>query len=603
MSSSSRFLRIGLAAMVAFSWNAALFSDSAIAAPRKAKHQVKPKHKAIKKKKKQVTQQLVAQESASLVSEAPIAAPPQLSSPPCPSAGNIGITDASEWNSIISNNLGRTIEICNDLVFTSRPTEIPALGFSGLAPFESMNGFQGVLEGNGHTISMLAPALPPGAQGLTLGFELIQNGTIQNLTIDARNTYGPDAHPDYLIAEYATNATIRNLTLKNIQTASGVVYSGRRVHFDSVQGDLILRPGATQRVAGALTQLCEDCVFSNSNLSIIMDSPEGSTGSSYPTYSGGLVGVAYGGSLTVRNSILTGEIRRGYDRGMIAGALNGEPSQLPAPDGSYPTPQLLIDGVRVTNVDLRDLPDVVSYTVGALVGRASLPTIITRTLVRDSNISSDRQAGGLIGGATLVTASEVAVSRVSVSSKGVAGGMIGWNSGQMQIEDSYFDGEVMQSEPIPFGGSAIIGAGGVLGFANDRDTISRVYVSARVTAENADDAGAIIGANPGALGFGSVTSEHVYFNRSLADQAGSLGVGLSAEEMTLPASFVGFRDSEWTMQAGKLPRLRNRPLYLVQDLFNFLSLYFAQSIRADTNKDGVLSVEDLFRFLDQYHAQ
>lgn len=602
MSSCSRFLRISAAALVAFAWNISFLSDSVYAAPRKAKHQLKPKHKAIKKKKIKAVSQTAEMETVQVETQVPVDPPaPQLSGPTCPAAGNIGIHDASEWNSVISNNLGRTIEICDNLVFNSAPDEI-ASGFSGRAPFEFMNGFQGVLEGNGHTISMQSQDGVSPSRSITLAFELLSGATIQNLTIDGRGSYASDAHPGYVIAANATNATLRNIQLKNIQTASGVVYNGRYVHFEGISGDIALNPGVSQRVAGGLSQVCEDCTFSNSNLTVVMDSPEGSTGPSYPTYSGGLVGIARGGSLTVRNTILSGAMRRGYDRGMIAGALDGGPSQIPAPDGTYPTPQLLIDGVRVINADLSELPDVRSYTVGALVGRASLPTIITRTLVRDTVVSGAQQAGGLIGGALRVTGSEIAVSRVEVRSNGVAGGMIGWNSGQMDFEDSYFDGEVRQSDPTGFGVSPIFAAGGILGFANNNDSLSRVYVNARVTASNADFAGAIIGADSAYLGFGSIQGEHVYYNSSLAFQSRSFGTALSASEMLQPASFAGFGENEWLLQQGSLPRLRNRPLYQVQDLFDFLSLYFAQNIRADTNRDGVVSTEDLFRFLELYHS-
>lgn len=602
------FTRCGVAALLALAWLGPVLPGTADASPKKVKHQLKKKS-APKKKAKAKPASATAASGSGSDSNSPTADSASGSSsssnnivlrgPSCPSPGNVGISSPADWTTVISNNLGRTIEICNDLEFETPPQEI-TYGFSGLAPFESMIGLHGTIEGNGHTIRISGNPDPDRQAGISLGLGEINGGTVQNLQLVGRGAIGDSATSGYVIAGYATDATIRNITLSQVVSSSGLVYEGRRVHFEGVSGDAKLEVGATQRIAGGFARTCEDCSVIGANVSVSLDAMESSQSSPYPTYAGALIGYAHAGSLSVRNSSISGILRRGFDRGMIVGAMDGATPQSGS-DGAAP-PSLTIENVRVVNVDMSMPASTRSYTSGGLVGRASLPTLISRTLVKNALIESGEQAGGLIGGAAQVTASEVAVHDVRVRAQGVAGGLIAWNSGRDFISDSYFKGEVTQSGSNPLLGAPLFTAGGILGFATEGDELARVYVSAVVRAEQADNAGALIGANEPAALPGSRLFQNAYYDVNQATQSNGNGSALSAQQMLMPASFVGFGQNEWVLRDGRLPLLRNRPAYSVQDLFDFLSLYFAQDVRADVTGDGALSTEDLFRFLEMYHS-
>lgn len=522
---------------------------------------------------------------------------------PCPAPGHLGIFSEADYYDTFTRHLGRDIDLCADLTFQGSAPQIRD-GFRDFEadPTEYALGYSGTFDGRGHTIRTAVNSNAVQQRGVGLDFRDLF-GTIKNLTLE--NPVDVSAVPasGYLIAWDAHGAVLRNITLKNVSTSAGLVLEGSNLIFDQLRGDVHIRIGDPQRYAGGLAYHCGNCEFSNLDLSINLLRAEqrylSANSNGQVIYAGGLVGYSglTGGFIKVRDSVLRGGLQLGYDRGMIVGAM--ERGSLMAADGSMPPAELVVTNVKILGADLTQPATHRSYTVGAIGGRVSVPMVLSRVLIRDSQIEGTIQAGAIAGGAYQSSLTEVAADNVSIKAGQIAGGLLGYGH-STRIEDSYFRGSVIQDTPFSGGGvgSTLFGAGGLIGLNYGDIDLARAYSKAQVSATDPSVLGALFGGGDSSSGF-AVNVENAYYDSDLVAQS-TVGSPLTSAQMVDPASFVGFDPTVWRLQLSRLPTLQHVPVFFLQDLFDFLQFYFARDLRADVNGDGIVSISDVLRFIELY---
>jgi hypothetical protein len=263
---------------------------------------------------------------------------------------------------------GKTINLSGDITLSGDWTPIKE--------------FNGIFDGNGHSISGLSEA------GL---FGSVVEGQIKNLTVRASKIKGTDRVG---VLAVSFSGSIENVIV-TADTVDGGAYTGGLVGYSS---------------GGTIT-------ISNSHFTGNI------TGSGYG--GGGLVGYSYGGTITILNSHFTGNITANRGGGLVGVS-------------EY--------GGTITILNSHFTGNITASAGGGLVGVSEYGVTITiSNSYSTGNITANRKngsGGGLVGsGLTITISNSYSTGNITVTDNinGNGGGLVGFGGG-LNITNSYASG-------------------------------------------------------------------------------------------------------------------------------------------------------------------
>ncbi|MDA3881804.1 MAG: choice-of-anchor J domain-containing protein [Bacteroidales bacterium] len=316
----------------------------------------------------------------------------------------------------------------------------------------------------------------------------------------------------------------------------GDVFNKFAGHFDGNNNEIINIKSTNSSYVGLFGYTTETAVIENTG--IIIDPTSAITGTSSSGYVGGLVGMAYGS--TISDCYVIGDVVA--ESASAVGGLVGASSEPGSIINCYS------EGSVQGNED-----------VGGLIGNSGKTSILNS--YSEMNVSGTNNVGGLVGDSWYsVIDSSYATGTVTASGE-YSGGFVG-NVQYDSITNSYASGDV-------YGGDYVGGFAGSLSDAN----LTRVYAKGHVT--GLEQVGGLVGSNAtgiidyaystgkviGTTNVGGLVGEskwsgetsnsfwNVETSLQLSSEGGS---GISILEMKNPATFFGWDfSSVWTINENK----------------------------------------------------
>ena len=457
--------------------------------------------------------------------------------------------------------------LANDIDMTG--TSLTSFDMYGLSSAPGVGVSTPVFEGNNYTISNLSMS----GKGL---FKNVSNATIQNLTFD--NSSLTSGQYSGLIAGTSTNAVFDNITFKD-STAAGwgtigmVVGTATDTTLSNINitGTSSVSTGNQSGGVVGVTKGITTLSNINSVASVITYTP---AANSYSL--GGLVGYGENGTLTIKNSVTSGDVTGTENLGGLVGAAagtnviisnssaSGDISGTKKVGGLVGTGKVTMTGSFATG-DVTGSGDNVGGIVGSMSSGSIAGSHATGAVtgsryvgglagngnsINDSYatgvVSGVREVGGLVGMAYNVSNSyatgnvtgtsdrvgglagyaggTLSTNYASGSATGASyvGGLFGYNGGT--ITNSYATGEVAGASYT----------GGLVGINNSGKTITSSYSSGRVSGS---DGGLYVGGLVG-KNYGAVTTSYWDTDKSNMS-ASDGGAGLTSAQMQVSANYVG----------------------------------------------------------------